>query len=329
MPNQLPRAHRSNGQKTGFKTSARSRQEAYPQRYGPAHDPASAPPLPPPKADSKGESENPKSLATAIEKEVKTPNPKREEKKTVPAQKPPEKAASIKRPQDAKNGTDGASSPVPQVADQSVRDDASESHPKEDVQATTGGPVTKPLERVLQMESPEDHKPPHLQAPPYVHHFDTFTLVKNLQNGGFTEAQSITLMKAVRGLLAQNLDVARQGLVSKSDVENVCARSPHAFSILFPFFYQNIADLQSPGDLPLPRGLLRTPHRDPLPPPRILHHPSHPARSPPTLLRHPLATRIPRISRPERRSPRPAQRPQNGCQRAKTGAGLHDPGTEL
>lgn len=28
-------------------------------------------------------------------------------------------------------------------------------------------------------------------------------------------------MKAVRGLLAVNLDVAKEGLVSKSDVENV------------------------------------------------------------------------------------------------------------
>ncbi|KAL8648626.1 MAG: hypothetical protein Q9226_005911 [Calogaya cf. arnoldii] len=41
-----------------------------------------------------------------------------------------------------------------------------------------------------------------------------------LQKGGFTQAQSVTLMKAVRGLLATNLDVARAGLISKSDVEN-------------------------------------------------------------------------------------------------------------
>lgn len=85
----------------------------------------------------------------------------------------------------------------------------------------------QPLETVLEMpppETPEEEnaaKPPHLQTPPYVHHFDTFTLVKQVEAGGFTEDQSITAMKAVRGLLALNLGVAKAGLVSKSDVENV------------------------------------------------------------------------------------------------------------
>ena len=83
------------------------------------------------------------------------------------------------------------------------------------------------LETVLHMEPPsskpkeEEHKPPHLHAPPYVHHFDTYSLVKDLEKGGWTGDQSVTLMKAVRGLLAVNLDVAKDGLVSKSDVENV------------------------------------------------------------------------------------------------------------
>jgi hypothetical protein len=53
-----------------------------------------------------------------------------------------------------------------------------------------------------------------------VHHFDTYSLVKQLEVGGWTRGQSITAMKAVRGLLASNLDVAQDGLVSKSDVEN-------------------------------------------------------------------------------------------------------------
>ena len=84
-----------------------------------------------------------------------------------------------------------------------------------------------PLETVLQMpppESPEQEnatKPPHLQTPPYVHHFDTYTLVQQVEAGDFTTEQSITAMKAVRGLLAHNLDIAKAGLVSKSDVENV------------------------------------------------------------------------------------------------------------
>lgn len=88
-----------------------------------------------------------------------------------------------------------------------------------------------PLETVLQMPPPESpeaenaSKPPHLQTPPYVHHFDTYTLVKQVEGGGFTEDQSITAMKGVRGLLALNLDVAKAGLVSKSDVENVSLHS--------------------------------------------------------------------------------------------------------
>ena len=91
-------------------------------------------------------------------------------------------------------------------------------------------PVTndRPLETVLHLEPPttsrgqsQHRRAPHLEAPPYVHHFDTYTLVKNLSKSGFTYDQSVTMMKAVRSLLAANLDMAKDGLVSKSDVENV------------------------------------------------------------------------------------------------------------
>jgi hypothetical protein len=85
-------------------------------------------------------------------------------------------------------------------------------------------PDASPKDTVLAMPAPsqeaEEDKPPHLQAPPYVHHFDTWTLVKSLQTGGFTQDQSTTIMKAVRTILADNMDLARRGLVSKSNVEN-------------------------------------------------------------------------------------------------------------
>jgi hypothetical protein len=85
-------------------------------------------------------------------------------------------------------------------------------------------PDASPKETVLAMPAPsevaEEDKPPHLQAPPYVHHFDTWTLVRSLQTGGFTQDQSTTVMKAVRTILADNMDLARRGLVSKSNVEN-------------------------------------------------------------------------------------------------------------
>ncbi|MCJ1258910.1 hypothetical protein MMC24_006744 [Lignoscripta atroalba] len=100
--------------------------------------------------------------------------------------------------------------------------DAAESHPKEPADGPIREGPRQPLETVLLMERPssEEHKHLHLHAPPYVHHFDTFTLVKDLEKGGFTQDQSVTLMKAVRSLLAVNLDVAKDGLISKSDVEN-------------------------------------------------------------------------------------------------------------
>jgi hypothetical protein len=84
---------------------------------------------------------------------------------------------------------------------------------------------TPSLERVLDMTPPtqeEASKAPHLQAPKYIHHFDTWSLVKDLQTSGFTHIQSVTVMKAVRGLLAENMELARSALVSKSNVENVC-----------------------------------------------------------------------------------------------------------
>jgi hypothetical protein len=73
------------------------------------------------------------------------------------------------------------------------------------------------------MPSPQDeesHKPPHLKTPPYVHHFDTYGLVRELSKSTYTPDQSVTLMKAVRGMLMSNMELAREGLVSKSNVEN-------------------------------------------------------------------------------------------------------------
>ena len=121
---------------------------------------------------------------------------------------------------DSKNGSKEVQDPAPEPASLS----ASEDHPPEKVEGPQIEAQEKPLEKVLQMpapSSPKKAKPPHLEAPPYVHHFDTYTLVKDLGKGGFTQDQSITVMKAVRSLLAANLDLARAGLVSKSDIENV------------------------------------------------------------------------------------------------------------
>jgi hypothetical protein len=72
------------------------------------------------------------------------------------------------------------------------------------------------------MPSPQEehHRAPHLRTPPYVHHFDTYGLVRELDKSAYTREQSMTLMKAVRGMLISNMELAREGLVSKSNVEN-------------------------------------------------------------------------------------------------------------
>ncbi|TKX27534.1 hypothetical protein C1H76_0372 [Elsinoe australis] len=67
---------------------------------------------------------------------------------------------------------------------------------------------------------PSEHRPPHISTPRYVHHFDTYSLVNRLKEGGWSPDQAITAMKAVRLILADNIDLARDGLVSKSNVEN-------------------------------------------------------------------------------------------------------------
>ncbi|KAF7545337.1 hypothetical protein G7046_g9590 [Stylonectria norvegica] len=79
-----------------------------------------------------------------------------------------------------------------------------------------------PLEAVLMMQPPEnaERQHPSMSPPPYVHHFDSYSLVKQLQDGGYTQTAATTAMKGIRNILAQNLDVAQSSLISKSDVEN-------------------------------------------------------------------------------------------------------------
>lgn len=205
----------SSKQLARFHESARSRQETIAQRYGTATEPQPLPPLPfsvgggpaletQPERGATGQAKQEgQKTEAAAKKDVQKPNQdgKEELKTTKPATPSTD---TIRRPAEL---------------------DAAESHPEQPREPVKEG-VTKPLETFLTMESAEekaeDHKPPHLQAPLYVHHFDTYTLVRDLEKGGFTEDQSVTVMKAVRSLLALNLDIAREGLESKSDIENVC-----------------------------------------------------------------------------------------------------------
>lgn len=213
----------SNLSKAGFSTNGPRKQETYSQRYGTA-----AEPQPPPSGTQMPEKPpNDKSLAGAIEKEVNAPN-KQEEKKQInaPPEKDPDKTASEVQEEADKSRDEEIDAALRDPSKRATELDGSGSTPKEVAETAEAARRTKPLETVLQMGPPttdqtEEHKAPHLQAPPYVHHFDTFSLVKDLEGGGFSEDQSVTIMKAIRGLLALNLDVAKEGLISKSDVENV------------------------------------------------------------------------------------------------------------
>ncbi|KAI4137142.1 MAG: hypothetical protein L6R39_007453 [Caloplaca ligustica] len=216
------RRPKSQPRKSKFSSTARRRVETYAQRYGPAAEPQLPPPDQPPVPNDLRRDQ---SLAGAIEKEVKGPVPKPEEAKKT-EQAPPKEPSAPKE--------ERAPAAKPATGDKPAKLDASEVHPREPIlpSTTTTTPTpqqepssAQPLAKVLNRSEPgtataSEHKPPHLQAPRYIHHFDTFTLVRDLQKGGFTQEQSVTLMKALRGLLAQNLDVAHDGLVSKSDMEN-------------------------------------------------------------------------------------------------------------
>ena len=205
-----------------FSTTRRCTEETYAQRYGTA-----AEPMPPPSVPNDLGRQR---ALDSIEKEIPL-SPSQQEGEKAGKPKEPEKAAQADQTssKQEKESKTQENSPLPSELD------SNEVKAQELVNSPRREAISKPLDRVLQIETPTESKsegeqrPPHLEAPRYVHHFDTFTLVRDLAKGGFTEAQSVTLMKAVRSLLAINMEVAHAGLVSKSDVENVYSSTPIRF----------------------------------------------------------------------------------------------------
>ncbi|CZS93654.1 uncharacterized protein RAG0_03836 [Rhynchosporium agropyri] len=149
---------------------------------------------------------------------------KGEPSSTAPLSEETQRAAYI--PGDEGSGSENPTKVKEPAADGKVETSQNPLSANTTSTSTSTSAAPTPIETVLHMPPPETaeeenaSKPPHLQTPPYVHHFDTYTLVQQVEAGGFTGEQAITSMKAVRGLLALNLEVARKGLVSKSDVEN-------------------------------------------------------------------------------------------------------------
>jgi hypothetical protein len=196
------RARRSPAFARAFFHTTRHRADiVVPKRYGSAREP------PPHLADG----EKPAASATNAEKFAESSVievPEAEQVKALPA---PPAAAAAEEPNNPSSSPEAAA----KAAETPTAAAAEGESPK---------PPPSSLERVLDVTSPleaEASKAPHLQAPKYVHHFDTWSLVKDLQQSGFTQDQSVTVMKAVRGLLAENMELARSALVSKSNVENV------------------------------------------------------------------------------------------------------------
>ncbi|KAJ0309146.1 hypothetical protein COL516b_003044 [Colletotrichum fioriniae] len=130
------------------------------------------------------------------------------------------KTAAASAENNAANAT-GAASGDQQQQQQQQPEEAEEAKAAKQ-EARDQAKKSGPLEAILHMGPPEEvaKQHPHMAPPPYVHHFDSYSLVKDLEGGGYSKDQAITLMKAIRAILAQNLDVAQESLVSKSDVEN-------------------------------------------------------------------------------------------------------------
>ncbi|KIW87125.1 uncharacterized protein Z519_12236 [Cladophialophora bantiana CBS 173.52] len=194
--------------KAKLHTSARRQQDAFPQRYGPA----ASQNLPPP----------PKSSGPSSPQQEAKEKDKAGAKETKDSSQP----GSVK---DAPTAEEvGQDEPQASNATSDYIDEASMTKKNHKINVEEGNPLdNKELDLILAVPSPSEvkgkdaPKHPHLEPSPYEHHFDTYSLVQQLAaKDAYTVDQAITLMKAIRLMLSLNLDVAKEGLVSKSDIEN-------------------------------------------------------------------------------------------------------------
>lgn len=241
------------GLKKGFHTTRRRGQETYQRRYGPAVEPN----LPPPSRPK--DSQSTQNLDETVTGKEKSNITEQSASQSEESQSQPQSESQSPQEDMHTDGADAAaSSASEQAAAESTKHHATlePARGEEDsaAETETSNAFTPPpsmsasgdvgeemsqmppymnrsaFEEVYHMpspptgltptETPASHKPPHMSPAPYVHHFDTYSLVLDLSKGGYTNEQSITIMKAVRTILQNNLDFAKQSLTSKSDVEN-------------------------------------------------------------------------------------------------------------
>ncbi|KAJ5901186.1 hypothetical protein N7504_007179 [Penicillium tannophilum] len=241
-----------------FHTSHLRKQQSYQRRYGPAVEPSIPPSLHSQENSPTQSTDVSGSGAASEDVENTEGNRSSSEQPLSDSQTPPEpQAQAEEQASESRNDpADAAASYLSeQVAADSAKSDPAASEQAQeqgsDAETTTSGSASFPFEdlgegtsqvspyansnssfeEVYHMPSPStylaptdpsnaEHKPPHMSPAPYVHHFDTYSLVQDLSKGGFTHEQSTTIMKAVRTILQKNLDFAQQSLTSKSDEEN-------------------------------------------------------------------------------------------------------------
>ncbi|KAL1640512.1 hypothetical protein SLS58_006862 [Diplodia intermedia] len=190
------------------------------QRYGTANEPL---PTPAPGATSDGAGGDRAKGADKTEGKAAAADGK----KDTPAGAPNKTTSSPQekdKPQHQGPARDANAPPKaasPTIFETTSQGEAPNGPPKPSRSAANNGNETEsnPLEAVLRMPPPTS-RPVHLSTPRYVHFFDTWSLVKQLTGSGFSDAQSVSLMKAIRAQLNDNVELAHAGLVGKSDVEN-------------------------------------------------------------------------------------------------------------
>ncbi|OJJ69124.1 hypothetical protein ASPBRDRAFT_198690 [Aspergillus brasiliensis CBS 101740] len=230
-----------------FHTSPRRTQETYHRRYGPAAEANLPPPSKPKDEPARQQPANSSPGKDKDSNSTSSPDP------APPAPSQPKDTETTSSEASSQSQQDKSVSASTELLDEEKS--AQEQEPREDsepildardadeVNAISSERPTEepihlhhplnqnPLEGVLHMPSPSsyltttggpasENNHPNLAPAPYVHHFDTYSLVRDLSTGGFSEEQSVTIMKAVRTILHSNLDLARESLTSKSDVEN-------------------------------------------------------------------------------------------------------------
>lgn len=215
-----PTTHRSlrsppavKSRKAAFHTTARRPQEVIVQRYGQA----ATQNLPPPGKPGEEVVQTDKDPEQQTEASPSNAEAAKEDKSSSSNHTDNDQGVGQDDPQDSNTTSDFVD-----------EHEASFSRTKQQNQAKAEEQTplgNKELDMVLSVPSPSEVKGrdssrhPHMEPSPYEHHFDTYGLVQQLASA-YTEQQAITVMKAIRLMLALNLDVAKEGLVSKSDIEN-------------------------------------------------------------------------------------------------------------